>query len=146
MKRKLSFTTMGTPQLDHAGAIDLALEIGFDGVDIRCADFLGEVRPDSGEVWFRDERVDIDGQSHREELLPGVHRFELLPEASMRFGWVGGGEGPGCTAPVLSQPVERTPDGRLHGVRGRPGEDRRGQGGPRRVGKLVGKGAAEGLP
>ena len=49
MKRKLSFTTMGTPQLDHAGAIDLALEVGFDGVDIRCADSLGEVRPDSSE-------------------------------------------------------------------------------------------------
>jgi sugar phosphate isomerase/epimerase len=52
MKRKLSFTTMGTPQLDHAGAIELALEVGFDGVDLRCADYLGEVRPstDVGEL------------------------------------------------------------------------------------------------
>ena len=39
MTRKLSFTTMGTPQLDHAGAIALALEFGFDGIDIRCADY-----------------------------------------------------------------------------------------------------------
>ena len=56
MKRKLSFTTMGTPQLDHAGAIDLALEVGFDGVDIRCADYLGEVRPD-----FRGEAAPAGG-------------------------------------------------------------------------------------
>ena len=49
MKRKLSFTTMGTPALDHAGAIELALELGFDGVDIRCSDYLGEVRRSSPE-------------------------------------------------------------------------------------------------
>jgi sugar phosphate isomerase/epimerase len=49
VKRKLSFTTMGTPQLDHAGAIRLALEAGFDGVDLRCADYLGEVTPASSE-------------------------------------------------------------------------------------------------
>ena len=49
MDAMLSFTTMGTPDLDHVGAIRLALDLGFQGVDIRCADHLGEVRPDARE-------------------------------------------------------------------------------------------------
>jgi len=44
---KISFTTMATPDLDHTGAIALAREFGFDGVDPRCSDHLGELRPDS---------------------------------------------------------------------------------------------------
>ncbi len=47
MERRLAFTTMGTPDLDHAGAIALARALGFQGVDLRCADFLGEVAPGS---------------------------------------------------------------------------------------------------
>ena len=79
MKRKLSFTTMGTPQLDHAGAIDLALEIGFDGVDIRCADFLGEVRPDSGEDQLRQVARDFDAASLE---IPSVLCYHQVSGAS----------------------------------------------------------------
>lgn len=43
MTDRLSFTTMATPNLDHRGAIELALEHGMSGVDIRCSDHLGEI-------------------------------------------------------------------------------------------------------
>jgi sugar phosphate isomerase/epimerase len=51
---------MGTPQLDHTGAIGLALEFGFDGVDLRCADYLGEVSPTSGEEQLRQVARDFE--------------------------------------------------------------------------------------
>jgi len=44
---KISFTTMATPDLDHTGAIALAREFSLDGVDPRCSDNKGEIRPDS---------------------------------------------------------------------------------------------------
>lgn len=60
MDRKLSFTTMGTPQLDHAGAIELALRFGFQGVDLRCADYLGEVEPASEPAQLRTVARDFE--------------------------------------------------------------------------------------
>jgi sugar phosphate isomerase/epimerase len=84
MKRKLSFTTMGTPQLDHAGAIDLALESGFDGVDIRCADYLGEVSPASGDQELR--QVARDFEAARLEI-PSILCYHQLSSAS--DGWPG---------------------------------------------------------
>jgi sugar phosphate isomerase/epimerase len=84
MNRKLSFTTMGTPQLDHAGAIGLALEVGFDGVDLRCADYLGEVRPDSGEKQLR--QVARDFQEAGLEI-PSVLCYHQIGSAS--DGWPG---------------------------------------------------------
>jgi fatty-acyl-CoA synthase len=79
MRRKLSFTTMGTPQLDHAGAIRLALELGFDGVDIRCADYLGEVSPSSGEEQLR--RVAADFEAAGLEI-PSVLCYHQLSSGS----------------------------------------------------------------
>jgi sugar phosphate isomerase/epimerase len=84
MKRKLSFTTMGTPQLDHAGAIDLALEVGFDGVDIRCADYLGEVRPASEEKQLRQIARDFEAAGLE---IPSVLCYHQISSASE--GWSG---------------------------------------------------------
>jgi len=47
MDAKTSFTTMGTPDLDHRGAIALAEAYNFQGVDIRCSDHKGELHPTS---------------------------------------------------------------------------------------------------
>jgi sugar phosphate isomerase/epimerase len=82
MKRKLSFTTMGTPQLDHAGAIELALEVGFDGVDIRCADYLGEVRVDSPEKQLRQIARDFEAAGLQ---IPSVLCYHQISSAS--GGW-----------------------------------------------------------
>jgi sugar phosphate isomerase/epimerase len=79
MKRKLSFTTMGTPQLDHAGAIALALEVGFDGVDIRCADYLGEVRPVSEEKKLRVVARDFEAAGLE---IPSVLCYHQISSAS----------------------------------------------------------------
>jgi sugar phosphate isomerase/epimerase len=84
MKRKLSFTTMGTPQLDHAGAISLALEVGFDGVDIRCADYLGEVRPASEENQLRQVARDFEAAGLE---IPSVLCYHRVSSAS--DGWPG---------------------------------------------------------
>jgi sugar phosphate isomerase/epimerase len=84
MKRKLSFTTMGTPQLDHAGAIRLALEFGFDGVDIRCADYLGEVRPASGAEELRGVARDFQKAGLE---IPSVLCYHQISSASN--GWPG---------------------------------------------------------
>lgn len=46
--RRLAFTTMGTPDLDHVGAIALARRLGFQGVDLRCAEQKGELDPAAG--------------------------------------------------------------------------------------------------
>jgi sugar phosphate isomerase/epimerase len=70
---------MGTPQLDHAGAIDLALEVGFDGVDLRCADYLGEVRPGSDEEQLR--RVAHDFEAAGLEI-PSVLCYHQVGSAS----------------------------------------------------------------
>ena len=40
---------MATPDHDHRGAIELARAHGFQGVDIRCSDFKGEVTPDTSQ-------------------------------------------------------------------------------------------------
>ena len=82
MKRKLSFTTMGTPELDHAGAIELALEVGFGGVDIRCSDYLGEVRPSSLERELT--RVGRDFERAGLEI-PSVLCYHQISSAS--DGW-----------------------------------------------------------
>jgi sugar phosphate isomerase/epimerase len=82
MKRKLSFTTMGTPQLDHAGAIALALEVGFDGIDIRCADYLGEIRPASEEKELRRVARDFEAASLE---IPSVLCYHQISSAS--DGW-----------------------------------------------------------
>ena len=82
MKRRLSFTTMGTPQLDHSGAIALALEVGFDGIDIRCADYLGEVRPAAEEKELR--RVARDFEAACLEI-PSVLCYHQINSAS--DGW-----------------------------------------------------------
>jgi fatty-acyl-CoA synthase len=82
MKRKLSFTTMGTPQLDHTGAIALALRVGFNGVDIRCADYLGEVRPAAEEKELR--RVAQDFAAAGIEI-PSVLCYHQISSAS--DGW-----------------------------------------------------------
>jgi sugar phosphate isomerase/epimerase len=84
MKRKLSFTTMGTPQLDHAGAIDLAQEFGFDGVDIRCADYLGEVSPASGDKGLRQVARDFEAAGLE---IPSILCYHPLSSAS--DGWPG---------------------------------------------------------
>ena len=84
MKRKLSFTTMGTPQLDHAGAIEMALEVGFDGVDIRCADYLGEVRPDSPEKQLRQVARDFEVAGLE---IPSVLCYHQISSGS--DGWSG---------------------------------------------------------
>jgi sugar phosphate isomerase/epimerase len=82
MKRRLSFTTMGTPALDHAGAIALALEVGFDGVDIRCSDYLGEVRPSSPEKELT--RVGRDFEAAGLEI-PSLLCYHQISSASA--GW-----------------------------------------------------------
>jgi sugar phosphate isomerase/epimerase len=79
MKRKLSFTTMGTPALDHAGAIELALDLGFEGVDIRCSDYLGEVRPSSTEKELA--RVGRDFEAAGLEI-PSVLCYHQISSAS----------------------------------------------------------------
>jgi len=79
MKRKLSFTTMGTPQLDHVGAIRLALELGFDGVDIRCSDYLGEVSPGSSEEQLRQVGRDFEAAGLE---IPSVLCYHRLSSAS----------------------------------------------------------------
>ncbi len=84
MKRKLSFTTMGTPQLDHRGAIGLALEIGFDGIDLRCADYLGEVRPDWDESQLRQVARDFEAAGLE---IPSVLCYHQVGSASE--GWPG---------------------------------------------------------
>ncbi len=40
---RLSFTTMGTPELDGPLSIKLARQCGFDGIDLRVSDNKGEV-------------------------------------------------------------------------------------------------------
>lgn len=40
---KISFTTMGTPDLDGPQSIRLARQCGFDGIDLRVSDHKGEV-------------------------------------------------------------------------------------------------------
>lgn len=40
---KISFTTMGTPELDGPQSIQLARKYGFDGIDLRVSDFKGEL-------------------------------------------------------------------------------------------------------
>lgn len=60
MDRKLSFTTMGTPQLDHEGAIALAQRFGFHGVDLRCAEHLGEVEPGSSDAHLQTVARDFE--------------------------------------------------------------------------------------
>jgi sugar phosphate isomerase/epimerase len=82
MKRKLSFTTMGTPQLDHAGEIALALELGFDGVDIRCADYLGEIRPSSSEQELTRVRRDFEAAGLE---IPSLLCYHQISSASE--GW-----------------------------------------------------------
>jgi sugar phosphate isomerase/epimerase len=84
VKRKLSFTTMGTPQLDHAGAIRLALEVGFDGVDLRCADYLGEVRPASSERELGQVARDFEAAGLE---IPSVLCYHQISSASA--GWPG---------------------------------------------------------
>jgi len=42
---KISFTTMGTPDLDGPQAIKLARACGFDGIDLRVSDNKGEILP-----------------------------------------------------------------------------------------------------
>jgi len=84
MKRKLSFTTMGTPELDHTGAIALALEVGFDGVDIRCADYLGEVRPASEEKELREVARDFEAAGLE---IPSVLCYHQI--SSVSEGWSG---------------------------------------------------------
>ncbi len=79
MKRKLSFTTMGTPQLDHAGAIGLALSVGFDGVDLRCADYLGEVCPTTGKDQLRQVARDFQAAGLG---IPSVLCYHQVSSAS----------------------------------------------------------------
>lgn len=84
MKRKLSFTTMGTPQLDHRGAIGLALEVGFDGVDLRCADYLGEVGLDSGEKQLLQVARDFEAAGL---VIPSVLCYHQVSSANQE--WAG---------------------------------------------------------
>ena len=53
MTRKLSFTTMATPEDDHLGAIELAKKLGFAGVDLRCSDYKGEITTDMDDATLR---------------------------------------------------------------------------------------------
>ena len=82
MERNLSFTTMGTPELDHRGAIELALELGLGGVDLRCADHLGEIQPGSDEAHLRAVRRDFEQAGLS---IPGVLCYHRLDSGSGRW-------------------------------------------------------------
>jgi sugar phosphate isomerase/epimerase len=83
MDRKLSFTTMGTPELDHRGAIELALELGLGGVDLRCADHLGEIRPGSDDAHLRAVHHDFERAGLS---IPGVLCYHAI--GSEDDGWI----------------------------------------------------------
>lgn len=59
---KLSFTTMGTPELDAEQAIKAAREYGYDGIDLRVSDHKGELTIDSSDAELCEIRNILDGE------------------------------------------------------------------------------------
>ena len=66
---KISFTTMGTPELDAFGAIDAAVEYGFDGVDLRISRDEGEIMADMSD----EQLAKIKAYANEKNIeLPGL--------------------------------------------------------------------------
>ena len=59
---KLSFTTMASPDWDGVTAIRKAREYGYQGVDLRVSDHLGELRPDASDDEIRALRRVFDAE------------------------------------------------------------------------------------
>jgi sugar phosphate isomerase/epimerase len=59
---KISFTTMGTPDLDGPQSIQLARKCGFDGIDLRVSDHKGEIAVQPSASQLKDISTALDGE------------------------------------------------------------------------------------
>lgn len=75
---------MATPELDHREAIELTLELGLQGIDLRCADHQGELRLGSDAAQLRALRRDFEQAGLS---IPGVLCYHGI--RAERADWVG---------------------------------------------------------